>query len=250
MSDGVPRPQAIPSESDFLGLDDEDCVDLEEGVAQHVRWLYEHRCLAQARKLKAALKRMPSTPEEAAPPPEPALAALNTLQDVLDYIASSPPRGLKQEEYAELRRLRNPVRADVLHRTKLLTIAKAQRDKAIENAEKRMLTPGDKFVLQSALQLIPGAIIYRGHRSTLSGKPRQVLKALSEARHRTLTLNDLQSEVWNRSDSGEEAVRSAVKSARAALPKAVKAAGVVGPTDPIPAVDRGLGRTAWRLDLT
>jgi hypothetical protein len=112
-----------------------------------------------------------------------------------------------------------------------------------EQASVALAPPGS----ERALTFVPGAITYRGHRESLSGKPRRVLQALAEAPGRTLTLSDLQADVWRESDSGQEAVRSAVSTARNAVRRVMRAAGVTGPDDPIPLVDRGTGSTAWRL---
>jgi hypothetical protein len=95
----------------------------------------------------------------------------------------------------------------------------------------------------------PGAFTYRGHRKELSGKPLAVLRALSEATGQVLTLADLQDKVWPGCGTGEEAIRSAVSAARKALREAMRAVNVDGPPNPLPAVDRGTGRTAWRLAL-
>lgn len=103
--------------------------------------------------------------------------------------------------------------------------------------------PGDP------LTFVPGAIVYRGQREPLTGKPWQVLKALAEAPDCTLSLRDLLGKVWENTVIGEEAVRRHVYSARKALRKAMRAAHVTPPDDPIHAVDRGTNRTAWHLDL-
>lgn len=99
------------------------------------------------------------------------------------------------------------------------------------------------------LTFLPGAFTYRGHQHDLRGKPLQVLQALYQAPGRTLTLVQLQDKLWADTSVGEEAIRSAVKMARKALRKAMHAAEVRGPEDPIPHVDRGPKRTAWRLEL-
>jgi hypothetical protein len=59
----------------------------------------------------------------------------------------------------------------------------------------------------------------------------------------------LQDKVWPDDIIGEETVRHAIMNARKALRRAMKAAKVDSPADPLPAVDRGTNRTAWRLDL-
>jgi DNA-binding response OmpR family regulator len=95
----------------------------------------------------------------------------------------------------------------------------------------------------------PGAFIYRTHRESLSGLPLQVLQALHQALGSAQTLQQLYDAIWKDRPSGEEAVRSAVKTARKALRRAMRAVAIEVPADPIPNVDRGTGRTAWRLDL-
>jgi DNA-binding response OmpR family regulator len=96
---------------------------------------------------------------------------------------------------------------------------------------------------------MPGAFVYREHREPLSGKPLEVLQALNEAQGKTLTLAALRDKIWPDCVTGEEAIRSAVAAARKALRRAIKAVGGEGPADPLPLVNRGTNRTAWRLDL-
>jgi hypothetical protein len=100
-----------------------------------------------------------------------------------------------------------------------------------------------------ALSFSPGLIVYRGHPKPLTGKPWGVSKALSEAHNLTCTLKQLQDSVWPDSNSGEEAVRSAVSDARVALRSVLAAAGIKRPPNPLPTVDQGSSRTAWRLDI-
>jgi hypothetical protein len=83
----------------------------------------------------------------------------------------------------------------------------------------------------------------------LSGKPLEVLKELNEAQGKTLTLAALRDKIWTDAIIGEEAIRSAVAASRKALRRAMQAAGVEGLADPLPVVDRGTNRTAWRLNL-
>ena len=101
------------------------------------------------------------------------------------------------------------------------------------------------------LQFEPGAFVYKKARVELSGKPLLVLEAFAKATGNALTISDLQSKCWENSLSGEEAIRSAVSDARAALRKAIKRAKVrcTSIFDPIVNVDRGPNRTAWRLQL-
>jgi hypothetical protein len=99
------------------------------------------------------------------------------------------------------------------------------------------------------LTFLPGAFVYRGHRQKLGGKPLEVLKALAVAPGKSLALSELQKRIWPECDTGEETIRCAVMTARKALRAAMKAAKVNGPDNPLPVVDRGTNRTAWRLDL-
>jgi hypothetical protein len=99
------------------------------------------------------------------------------------------------------------------------------------------------------LVFLPGGFKYGGELCPLRGKPLDVLKALYRAPDRALTLRDLQRAVWGVEPTGEEAVRSAIMRARNAVRGAMLAAGVSAPADPIPCVERGTDRTAWRLDL-
>jgi hypothetical protein len=99
------------------------------------------------------------------------------------------------------------------------------------------------------LSFVPGGFRYRGQQHDLSGKALQVLEALYRAPGQAMTLHDLQNTIWPDQEAGQETIRSAVKVARRALREAMRAANVPGPNDPVPAVDRGTGRTAWRLDL-
>jgi hypothetical protein len=101
------------------------------------------------------------------------------------------------------------------------------------------------------LRIEPGAFFYRNHRVALSGKPLCVLKALAKARGNVLTLVELRDHCWDGSIIGEETIRSAVKFARAVLRQAIKESGVRCQPghDPLPIVDRGMGQTAWRLQL-
>jgi hypothetical protein len=99
------------------------------------------------------------------------------------------------------------------------------------------------------LTFLPGAFYYRGHRHNLAGKPLGVLEALDRAHGKTLTQAALRDQVWGDQSVGDETIRSAVLHARKALRKATEAAGVQAAADPIPVVDRGPHRTAWRLAL-
>jgi hypothetical protein len=99
------------------------------------------------------------------------------------------------------------------------------------------------------LTFLPGAFVYRGHRQPLSGKPLQVLQALNEAQGKTLTLAALIDKVWPDCQTGQETIRSAIAKARRALREAITTTGEQAPADPLPAVDRGTDRTAWRLNL-
>lgn len=109
--------------------------------------------------------------------------------------------------------------------------------------------PSDNTSLTAPLAFEPGAFIYRGHHEPLGGYPGEILRALSRAKGHPVTAKQLQDDIW-RDDAPEEGtVKSHVSKARQALQRAMEAAGVNGPADPIPVVDRGAGRLAWRLDL-
>jgi hypothetical protein len=117
----------------------------------------------------------------------------------------------------------------------------------VVQAKKRLADSANTKV--SKLTFPPGAIVYRGHRQPLTGKPWQVLKAIAEAPDYTLSLDDLLKKVWSDTVIGEEAVRRHVYTARKALRTLMRTAHVKRPDDPIPAVDRGTNRTAWHLAL-
>jgi DNA-binding response OmpR family regulator len=111
-------------------------------------------------------------------------------------------------------------------------------------------SPGRETDLDSGgLTFLPGALLYRGHRQELSGYPLAILQALYQAPGQTLTLRAILDKVWGDNMVGEETVRSHISTARNALREVLQAAGVEDPADPLPCVDRGTGRTAWRLDL-
>jgi hypothetical protein len=95
----------------------------------------------------------------------------------------------------------------------------------------------------------PGTIIYRGCRQELAGKPLEIVKALHKARHHTLSKEDLRWEVWREVIVSDETMRRQIFVARKALRKVIRSAKVKSPSDPIPTVDRGPNRTAWRLKL-
>lgn len=99
------------------------------------------------------------------------------------------------------------------------------------------------------LTFYPGAYSFANAEESLSGKPLEVLQALDAANHNTATLIELQMKIWSETNSGEEAVRSAVSKARGSLRRVLRKAGFKRPCDPIPVVDRGPKRTAWRLEL-
>lgn len=251
MPDGERRERPPKSDPEFEGLSDEDCVEYQDVVWELIRWLDANRCGSHAGRLEHVMRAVPPLTEPPSPDPEPEMLALKPVDDVLDEIMIVPPGGLVPTQYKAMRRLRDRAKACVRHRLRKLGDDKAARDLAIEHVAERLqaLPKAPEPLAATTLEFQPGAIIYCGHREPLSGKPWQVLKALAEARHKTLTLRVLQSNVWKDSSTGQEAVRSAVKTARAALRRVMKAAGVVGPNDPIPVVDRGDCSTAWRLAL-
>jgi hypothetical protein len=128
----------------------------------------------------------------------------------------------------------------------------------LEGVESPVSSPPASFGHQRAhgqpergrLTFSPGTVLYRGGSVSLRGKPWEVLQALAQAPHQTCTANSLLGTIWADTSPEEDTVRSAVSDARKALRKLMKEAGVQGPDDPIPAVDRGTGRLAWRLDLS
>ncbi|SRR5579883_898681 len=102
----------------------------------------------------------------------------------------------------------------------------------------------------SPLIFLPGAFVYRDHTEELGGKRLQVLKAFARAKGGRLTLDSLRDHCWG-GGADEPTIRSAVKGARDALRRAIKTVGsnCDQDFDPIKCVDKGSGRTAWRLDL-
>lgn len=100
----------------------------------------------------------------------------------------------------------------------------------------------------SPLSFSSGAFLYCGHREKLRGKPLQVLEAFARAKDRTLTLVSLRDQCWG-GEAEKDTIRSTVKTVRAALRRAIKAAGGSCDFDPLQNVDQGEGRTAWRLEL-
>jgi DNA-binding response OmpR family regulator len=177
------------------------------------------------------------------------MLAWKPVQNVLDEIMIVPPGGLATTQYKELRMLRDRAKACARDRLRKLGDNKARRDKAIEHVAERLQALPEPPLPPAMLEFPRGAIVYRGHRERLSGKPWQVLKALAIAPGQTLSLIDILRTVWGNRVIGEEAVRRHSYTARKALRKALKAAGIKAIEDPIPVVDRGTDQTAWRLDL-
>jgi hypothetical protein len=249
MPDSAPLPQVIHSDSDFVGLSDKDCVDYQDAVWELIRWLDANLCGAQAGRLKKVMGAVPPISEPEAPNPEPELAAWELVLKVLSEIIIVRPRGLAQVQYKEFRTLHEQAMRCVRRRLRKLRDDKARRDKAIEHVRERLQALPEAPLQPAGLEFQPGAIVYRGQREPLSGKPRQVLKALAQAPGRTLSLNDIMRTIWGNTVIGEEAVRRHIYTARKALRKAIQAAHVQDTRDPIPVVDRGTGQIAWRLDL-
>src|SRR5262249_54286824 len=160
----------------------------------------------------------------------------------------APPRGLSAPQYKELRRLRDRAKACVQHRLRKLSDDKARRDIAIEHLAEKLKALPEPPLPPAELEFQPGAIVYRGYREPLSGKPMQILNAIAQAPGRTLSMKDILRIVWGSTVIGEEAVRRHIFSARKSLRAALQAVGVKDTQDPIPVVDRGTGQTAWRLD--
>jgi hypothetical protein len=100
--------------------------------------------------------------------------------------------------------------------------------------------------LSPLIQFRPGAFLVRGREwHPLTGKPWQVLRAISESPDLTRTSAWLFAEFWNNSPSSTEVVKDAVSDARSALRRALQ---VNKDFDPLPIVERGKNR-AWRLEL-
>jgi hypothetical protein len=249
MSDSAPPPEGRHSRPEFEGLSDEDCLDYQDIVWELIRWLDANRCGSHAGRLEQVMRVVPPLSEPPAPDPEPEIVALKSVQDTLDSVMIAPPRGLAPALYKELRRLRDRAKACVRHRLRKLADDKARRDMAIEHVAEKLQALPEPPLPPADLEFQPGAIVYRGHREPLSGKPLQILKALAQAPGRTLSLKDIFRIVWGSTVIGEEAVRRHIYTTRKALRKLLQAASVKDPQDPIPAVDRGTDLTAWRLDL-
>jgi hypothetical protein len=168
-----------------------------------------------------------------------------TGQALIDEIQASPMGGVQVSNplSAELSRLEGEGFGDrLLERLRpefLDTIQRILPSLEVRNSASQ----GSKLGFQ------PRAIVYGCQRQPLSGKPWQVLKALHEAPDRTRSLDNILKTVWGNLVIGEEAVRRHICTARKALRKVLKAAGAKTPSDPIPAVDRGTGKTAWHLDI-
>lgn len=94
-----------------------------------------------------------------------------------------------------------------------------------------------------------GLTKYLGHEVTIKGKPLLVVKTLAAARNQTATERQLFDAVWGADEprSGDT-VRSAIRDARSAIRKSLDGKCNL-PVDPIPCVDRGQDRTAWRLEI-
>src|SRR5207253_1276709 len=72
------------------------------------------------------------------------------------------------------------------------------------------------------LTFLPGVFICCEHTEDLSGKPLEALQALANATRRTLTLKQLKELVWPGCVVTEDAVRSVISVARAALRRALE----------------------------
>jgi hypothetical protein len=100
------------------------------------------------------------------------------------------------------------------------------------------------------LRFAPGAFLLDGHREALTGKALQVLQAIAKA-PQGLPLPEIRSRIWQDFLVDDGTIRTTVHAARAALRRALVDQGLPCDQDfdPIPLVDRGTGRTAWRLQL-
>jgi hypothetical protein len=94
----------------------------------------------------------------------------------------------------------------------------------------------------------PGWAAYRGNDIRLAGRPLAVLKVLAIAARQTATETALFEKVWPGEPVQGDTVRSAISDARKALREQLKSK-VALPDNPIPTVERGQGRLAWRLAL-
>jgi hypothetical protein len=129
----------------------------------------------------------------------------------------------------------------------------------LEKAARALLGPGveDKKnppadqPAPRVLEFRPGEIVFRGHAVELKGKPWQILQAIATAPGCVKRADDLLKEIWgDKLDSIEQTTLSFhVCTARKALRKVITAAGLQPPDDPLPAVDRGHGLLAWKLEL-
>lgn len=103
------------------------------------------------------------------------------------------------------------------------------------------------------LSFEPGLFFYRGQEFKLPGKPLDVLRAFADAHRCIRTVEQLRS-LWGElgsSDVGDEAIKQHVSTARRALRGAIKRVdGRRGNFNPIPHLDRGVSKLAWRLKLT
>jgi hypothetical protein len=226
--------------------------DSEEFVAALARSLDLLRVLKPLRSL------FKSVSEGLFPPRELALAfvGLSGALDVFrEYLPSTGPTAAGRQQFAErLATLEQAVEEFLDAAQGVWPGLAASSDASLptnEGDETVGLSQAAAKGAKVLLRFEPGAFVYRNHREELNGKPLLVLQALAMTRTNVLTLAALQKQCWQDAIVGEEAIRSAVKVARAALRRAIQILGIPCEDgfDPIAAVDRGTGRTAWRLQL-
>jgi len=108
---------------------------------------------------------------------------------------------------------------------------------------------GSVSTVQAILTFSAGEFVYRAHTEQLTGIPLQILKALWEAKDKTLTRDVLRDKIWKDDTYVENnTISSHVSAARDALRKAIMATEGSCAIDPIEKRDRG-DNLAWRIRL-
>jgi hypothetical protein len=171
-----------------------------------------------------------------------------------DAVPPEPDQDLAQQLASALRRFPGTLANECIYELNRLDSMQhaAERQQAARAADRARDVPAPDQPAGTAdnrLIFLPGGFVYRGQHTALKGRPRQVLEALDRAPAKTGTAAYLMDNIWKDAAVEEDTVRTAVSDARKALRQAMQAAGVDGPGDPLPAVDRGTGRLAWRLNL-
>jgi hypothetical protein len=95
--------------------------------------------------------------------------------------------------------------------------------------------------LACGLELVPGGFTFRGHLQDLTGKPRDMLEALLQSRHRRCTVPELR-EALQIDDEAvsfpDQVIKDTAKTLRAALKKAAKAL-MFACDNPLPSTGKG-----------